>query len=273
MIRFTFRAYQDILAGRGIGRLPGVPALTRAVASATGANALGRWAVMRSPVSFEGFRLYLDPRSTSAPLSGKGFNRKEAEYVRGALQPGDVAVDVGANIGFFSVLFGTLVGPEGSVVAFEPVPENLSVLKRNLSLNALGNVAIVEAACGRTNGVTAMQMGRNFSTARMAGEGRSVSLTTIDSVMSAEARPVRFMKIDIEGAELFALEGSIETIARSPDIELILEYNESAFLHYGYTGANVLDFMASRGFRSTDVRSGQPFAGSAGTTNLLFSRR
>jgi hypothetical protein len=76
--------------------------------------------LMRRPVDMGGFRSYLDPRSTSAPLLGKGFNKKEAAYARACLKPGDVAVDVGANIGFFTALFGTLVGPAGRVFAFEP---------------------------------------------------------------------------------------------------------------------------------------------------------
>jgi len=83
---------------------------------------------------------------------------------------------------------------------------------------------------------------------------------------------VRFMKIDIEGFELFALRGAEETLARSPDIELLVEYSETAFAQFGYTGADLLAFFEARGFYATDLRRDTPFEPQDGTVNVLFKR-
>lgn len=279
MIKGAFKTYQKILAGEGIGRVPLVAGTVRGLATVTGMAALGRWMLMRRPVDMGGFQLYLDPRSTSAPLLGKGFNKKEAAYARACLEPGDLAVDVGANIGFFAALFGTLVGPDGRVFAFEPVPANLSILARNISLNNLNNVVIEPSACGEANAAGAMQVEGNLSTARMEtqaedtnGGSSDISVVTIDSVLAADPRPVRFMKIDIEGFELFALRGAEATLARSPDIELLVEYSESAFAQFGYTGADLIAHLGERGFHAIDLRRGEPFEPRDGTVNVLFKR-
>ncbi|MEP4379631.1 MAG: FkbM family methyltransferase [Alphaproteobacteria bacterium] len=279
MIKRAFKTYQSILAGEGIGRVPFVAATVRGLAAVTGMAALGRWVLMRRPVDMGGFQLYLDPRSTSAPLLGKGFNKKEAAYARTCLQPGDMAVDVGANIGFFAALFGTLVGPDGKVFAFEPVPANIAILKRNIGLNNLDNVVIEPSACGETNAVAAMQVEGNLSTARMETRGENtdggssgIAVVTIDSVLAGDPRPVRFMKIDIEGFELFALRGADETLARSPDIELLVEYSESAFAQFGYSGADLIAHLAEHGFHAIDLRRGEPFTPRDGTVNVLFKR-
>ena len=263
MIKGAFKTYQKILAGEGIGRVPLVAGTVRGLATVTGMAALGRWMLMRRPVDMGGFQLYLDPRSTSAPLLGKGFNKKEAAYARACLEPGDLAVDVGANIGFFAAL----------------VPANLSILARNISLNNLSNVVIEPLACGEANAAGAMQVEGNLSTARMEtqaedtnGGSSDISVVTIDSVLAADPRAVRFMKIDIEGFELFALRGAEVTLARSPDIELLVEYSESAFAQFGYTGADLIAHLGERGFHAIDLRRGEPFEPRDGTVNVLFKR-
>lgn len=191
MIKRAFRTYQKILAGERVGAYLFLADFIRAVVTMSDAVALGRWILMRRPVDFGDFKLFMDPGSTSAPLLGKGFNKKESAYARDRLKPGDVAVDVGANIGFFCILFATLVGPRGKVVAFEPLPENVSILTRNTGLNNLTNVTIVPAACGESCQQSAMQVGGNFSIASMVADdengadSESTRVVTIDSLLAS----------------------------------------------------------------------------------------
>lgn len=80
------------------------------------------------------------------------------------------------------------------------------------------------------------------------------------------------MKIDIEGFELFALRGAEETLARSKDIELLVEYSDSAFRRYGYSGPELIEYLRTLGFSAFDLRRNIPFEHRDGTVNVLFKR-
>src|SRR5262249_33960355 len=78
--------------------------------------------------------------------------------LRAAVEPGDVVFDVGANIGFFSTLLSQLVGPSGRVLAFEPEPENLALLRANLAANGGHNVTVVPCAAGAGAGLAGFSL-------------------------------------------------------------------------------------------------------------------
>jgi FkbM family methyltransferase len=130
------------------------------------------------------------------------------------LRPGDVFYDVGANVGFFTLLAARLVEPEGRVYAFEPVPANVSALKENVSLNALSNVQIVEAAVAEETG-TALLAVQGSLTSRLASDSEPLAADAIrvavvsldDAVQRRGFRSPRVVKIDAEGSELAVLRG------------------------------------------------------------------
>lgn len=136
-------------------------------------------------------------------LEGERF-MPEREVVRRLLRPGMRAVDVGANIGYYMLLIASAVGPGGAVDCFEPEPENLGELKRNVEANRLRNVRVVAAAVGDGEGRLAMRTGIN---AAVAGDGGdfTVPLTRLDAALEG---PVDFVKIDVEGYEGHVLAGA-----------------------------------------------------------------
>jgi hypothetical protein len=104
---------------------------------------------------FFGYRLFLDVAraDTQRLLYLQGPRFIDERHLLGRLiQPGATVIDVGANIGYYMLLFAHLVGETGRIICFEPVPENLCELRRNQSRNALENVEIVEAAVGAEAG-------------------------------------------------------------------------------------------------------------------------
>src|SRR5262245_8579614 len=76
-----------------------------------------------------------------------------------SVSPGDVVFDVGAHVGFYTLLASVLVGKRGRVIAFEPVPANLEYLRHHIRLNRIDNVEIIEAAVSDTDGVSAFKIG------------------------------------------------------------------------------------------------------------------
>lgn len=139
------------------------------------------------------------------------------------LHAGDIFYDIGANVGFFSVLGARLVGPTGTVYAFEPFPANAASLRRNVQLNGFHHVTVIEAALSRTAGEGWLVVGEEPTWGRLASGGASrmphgwvrVPLMAIDDLVDrGTIAPPALVKIDVEGAELDVVAGMTETIRR-----------------------------------------------------------
>lgn len=136
------------------------------------------------------------------------------------VRSGSVVFDIGAHVGFFTLLASVLVGPGGRVFAFEPLPRNLHYLKEHLQLNAIANAEVIEAAVADTGGVVTFDQGPEGlrgSFARIAALGLrgspeaiiNVKTLSLDEEMVKGALPLpHHMKIDVEGGELLVLSGA-----------------------------------------------------------------
>jgi FkbM family methyltransferase len=130
--------------------------------------------------------------------------RTQAQLVYG-LRPGDVAYDVGANAGFFTLLMSKLVGPAGRVHAFEPHPRNLENLHRHLALNNVANVTVHPVAVGDKTGKATFHCSDDSATGRLARGGElTVDCVALDDL---DIPPPNTVKMDIEGGEGLALCG------------------------------------------------------------------
>ncbi len=131
------------------------------------------------------------------------------------IRPGHVVYDVGANVGFYTLLSSVLVGPSGHVVAFEPLPRNLAYLRRHIELNRLGNCTVLPLGVARRSGRSRFHEGTNPSTGSLAATGGlEVSVCSLDELLTASAIPKPdIIKMDIEGGEADALRGSIRLLA------------------------------------------------------------
>ncbi len=134
------------------------------------------------------------------------YEKPCVEFVATLIRPGMVAFDVGANVGFYTLLLAQGVGPEGRVIAFEPDPANVAYLKKHLSLNKIDNVEIVEAAVSDKEG-TAYFSGTG-AMGKLSHAGAPIQSVQLDNF----SRP-DFIKMDIEGGETAALRGSAKILA------------------------------------------------------------
>jgi FkbM family methyltransferase len=145
------------------------------------------------------------------------------EALRRLLAPGDVFYDVGANIGFFTILGARLVGPAGRVVAFEPVPACARAVAHNIALNDFAHAEIREEAVGAAGGRARLLVVGEASWSHLASTGRhadvrdeiDVTVVAVDELVQAGTiPPPDVVKIDTEGAELQAIAGMRATIER-----------------------------------------------------------
>jgi FkbM family methyltransferase len=162
----------------------------------------------------------------SGPLAGYKFSVVSgSRFLRGTYEPeksaafsaivgrGDFVVDVGAHHGYFSMLASHLVGPEGLVFAFEPRPSNIHVLRINLRSNRLQNVLVRTQAVGSASGTLRFDTQHGSGTGRLSETGDiEVPVIALDD-LSLPRRP-SFVKMDIEGGEIGALQGARGLIER-----------------------------------------------------------
>ena len=146
------------------------------------------------------------------------------------VRPGDVALDLGAHIGYYTLSLARLVGPSGKGLAFEPAPSNFALLKRNVELNGYANVELVNAAVSDRPGQ--LRLYRSADNAgdhrlHVASEDRAsveADVGTADDVFRGRRGGVDFVKMDVQGGEGAALEGMIDALARSPRVKILMEF-------------------------------------------------
>jgi FkbM family methyltransferase len=130
--------------------------------------------------------------------------------------PGTTVYDVGANVGFFTLLGARLAADSGHVYAFEPMPVNVRALTRNIRLNDLDHVDVVASAVSDTCDPVGMAPGEDQETGHIAAGDRpgliTVPCTTLDAFVAAGHRPPDIVKIDVEGAEDRVLSGMAGTL-------------------------------------------------------------
>jgi FkbM family methyltransferase len=146
------------------------------------------------------------------------FSEGEGDAFRQLIAPGQVVLDVGANIGAHTLCFAKLVGPEGAVLAFEPQRIVYQMLCGNIALNALTNVFANHLALGREAGTVLVPqpdyaLPGNFGGIALGSfaSGERVSVVALDSL---DLPRCDFVKIDVEGMERDVLEGAARTIER-----------------------------------------------------------
>lgn len=196
----------------------------------------------------DGQYLRLDA-SDSLGLRHGVYEPYERRLLQSLIAPGTTVIDVGANIGLYTLLFARAAGDEGRVYAFEPEPENLRLLAHNIRTNGCTNVVIVPAAvAGRTGVATLFLSAQNRGDHRLfdPGDGRRsipVPTVTLDEEFAGHDGPIALVKIDIQGAEVEALSGMRVLLDRHPETWLAVEYWPAGLRRAGASGEELLDAL------------------------------
>lgn len=166
---------------------------------------------------------------------------------------GDVVLDVGANIGYYSILMSTLVGKEGKVICFEPTQHYGKILDKNIKVNNLTNVETYRIGLSNREQELEIQIGVNSATLHVPGKKKLISsekikLQTLDDFIDDHPlSKIDFIKIDVDGHEPLFLEGAKNTIDKyQPNI--LLEVSHPHYLNAGYTAWDFYEFLKSKGF-------------------------
>jgi FkbM family methyltransferase len=133
------------------------------------------------------------------------------------VKEGDIVFDIGAHVGFYTLLAAVLVGHRGRVFAFEPLARNLLYLREHLRLNRITNVTVFEAAVSDFTGTAFFNEGKGSSRGRISAKGKlKVKTVSLDELVSQGEVPLpQHIKIDVEGSEMLVLSGAKSILANA----------------------------------------------------------
>jgi len=155
------------------------------------------------------------------------YEKYKTDLFEKEVNKGDIIFDIGSNAGYYSLLSSVLVGSNGKVFAFEPLPLNIIYFKNNMKLNYIENVTLIEGAIGNFDGSANFNEGRSNSDGKVGIGNLNVPIHKLDTLYEEGLIPLpNCIKMDIEGSELDALEGSIELLRTSKPKILLATHNQ-----------------------------------------------
>jgi FkbM family methyltransferase len=198
----------------------------------------------------------------------------ETALIAARLRPGDTFVDVGANIGYFTLLGARLVGPTGRVHAVEANPRTFALLQHNLALNGCSNASAHGVAVGEAAGTARIvsredgNAGADFAVFDGSdGAGTRIDVVRLDALVRDPR--VRLIKIDIEGAEAKALRGATALLAGPHAPDLLFEFTPDFLAQSGDDPRAMIGALAAAGYRICEVTHG----GLVEAKDDIYSRR
>ena len=234
--------------------------------------------VLRRPFVFEDSRqlkyLLYPGENARAYIDNRGnYELAETRWCESVLHPGDIAFDVGANIGLYTLLFSKLVGVEGRVHAFEPAPENAQRLRVNLLLNEAENVTLEQAAVysqpgsvtlnlfeqrlGAWHSIGRPELPDPFEPGRTVAPTRTVEVVAVsldDYASRAGVDRIALLKVDVEGAEPDVLAGAAGLLARGAIGAILFEVSLPQSASIGHDPGEPFAQLEAAGYVSRTIR-------------------
>jgi len=217
----------------------------------------------------------------SSPLGGTLFlrtyylykrllERRQGELIRRLARTGSLAVDIGANVGYYTSIMAEAVGDRGVVLAFEPDADNLRLLQRAVGGAEHANVTVVPAAVGERNGTVRLYVNpdhpgdHRIYPAGTHEQSRDVEVWSLDDYLgkSGQTRELSLVKIDVQGAELQVLRGMRNTFAKYPQIQILLEFDPELLRQGGASAEDLIAFVNEFAFRPFLLEKGRGLAAS-----------
>ena len=222
-------------------------------------------------LDIQGSKMYLNVREPHPGMrktfQSYAMNREhEAETTRlfrSILKEGNVVVDLGANIGYYSLMASRKVGAGGRVYSFEPEPTNFRFFRKNIDLNGYANITPVNKAVSERNGTTQLFICEydtgHHTINRFDGiaayqkhrvqEGKTavdIETVTLDDFLRDKERAVDVMKVDVEGAEVLAFRGMDRVLRESPNLRMIVEFFPLLIRSMGCSPEEWIDGMTGK---------------------------
>lgn len=192
------------------------------------------------------------------------YEKFELELFRSTVKTNMTVIDIGANIGLYSVIAGEKAS-QGRVFSYEPENENFSILTENIKKNNLNNITAFKIALSNTQGTRSLYFTEDnrgthsFADNRNTNWSISVNTDTLDNSLSMIIPPVTnvdIIKMDVEGAEPLVFEGIKNIISKNPHLILFMEFYPKAIIRLGQSPTKFLETLSSLGFSISLIDEG-----------------
>lgn len=194
------------------------------------------------------------------------LSQKWEEYERSlfgkSIKPGDTVIDIGAHIGTYTLIAAQKVGPMGKVYAFEPLPKNFELLKKNVEVNGYKNVVLINKAVSNKNGTSKLFLSNedNFGDQRIyASKDNRKFLTiktiTLDNFFKDKTKQIQIIKMDIQGSEVLALTGATKILKQNKHLKLFTELWPKALKESGSSATKYLNLLKKNGLNLYEIDS------------------
>lgn len=161
----------------------------------------------------------------------KSYEKYWTDIIKAYLQPGDTCLDVGANFGYYSLLMAKTVGQDGRILAIEPNDGTLPKLKKNIEINGFGDRINIHEV-GASDRPSRANMANHDASSGLGytetSETGGIEMVRLDTLLSKNTDEIAVMKVDIEGCEVGALNGSLGLLTGPNPPVVLIEYNEEA---------------------------------------------
>ena len=264
----AFEKASKTFNGIGANRIPGASAVYH-----LSSELLWLWPT-KSVREIEGSKMYLNPRvkgpmrtAFRGYIRSSGKEKLTTQLFKQAVKDGHTVVDIGANLGYFTLLSARLVGEKGKVYAFEPEPRNYYMVLKNIALNGYDNVVPVQKAVSNVAGMVKLYLSKTdvgahtlreyhdhpqFNESQF-GESVEVESVTLDGFFEDKRHPVDVIKMDMEGAEMAALLGMDGIIGENKNLKMFIEFYPSAIKEMGYSPEEFVHKLLGYGFSITAI--------------------
>jgi len=242
ILRRIYKKSEDFLSGRGLNRYDIVRSGSEFWKSRLKSNF----------VEVDGHKMFLDS-SDSLRLSINGiYEEFETQIVKKIINKGEVVVDIGANIGYYTLIFAKLVGNNGKVFAFEPEPNNFELLKKNVMTNGYTNVELVRKGISNVNETAILYLDKNnkggHTLIDKIEERESIKIDSIRLDDYFQDDIIDFIKIDVEGFESEAVKGMAKVLQRTNNVKLMTEFSSYLLKKSGIEPIEYLKLLKDFGF-------------------------
>tara|TARA_Y100000590_G_scaffold130690_1_gene149252 strand:- start:13318 stop:14127 length:810 start_codon:yes stop_codon:yes gene_type:complete len=206
-------------------------------------------------------KMFLHPND-GLKLSIRGFHdEEEAMMVKNNIKRDEIVVDLGAHIGYYTLMMAKLVGQNGKVFAFEPEPRNLKLLYKNIEVNSYRNIEVVPKAVSDINGECTLFVGQESFGANKIFKPKKTDTQEFEEIKTRTIRlddyfeelgflkKISFIKMDIEGSEVRALQGMKNILESNENLKIFTEINRDALEDNNSNFRNMLELLGKYNFK------------------------
>jgi len=248
VIAEVYKKFIKLLAGKGLNRNKTIVKIYNSITK----KALG------GSIEYEGFQLFLDSEdSINLAMTDKEYEFYELSLFKEELNEGNVVLDIGANIGLYTLVASKIVNDSGFVFSFEPDPKSFANLKHNIEGNIIQNVVLINKAVSNTTGSAHLVCSTsnimrvlNYLTSNKSSSEETIDIKTIslDDFFKTRSQKVDVIKIDVEGWEFEVFKGMTNLIKTNSTLKIFLEFNPYTLTRSATNIPEFINFLHSSGF-------------------------